>query len=96
MGRVVDAERAFPLSFLPPFSMLSSNSLLSNNNKSYGTTMSSLPFAPDLAFHALKESQLWWFDHEADGRKGYPDASASQGWAPDGMLCDNGSPKDCK
>ena len=63
---------------------------------SYGTTMASLPFLPDVTMHALSQSQNWWFNNMADGKhSAYPDASASQGWAPDGMLCDNGSPQDC-
>ena len=61
---------------------------------SYGTTMSSLPFAGDVVNHAVQESQNWWFNNQADGlTSAY--ASGAQGYAPDGALCDNGSPTNC-
>ena len=61
---------------------------------SFGTTMSSLPFVGSVVNHAIQESQNWWFNNQADGvTSAY--ASGTQGYAPDGALCDNGSPTNC-
>ena len=36
---------------------------------SYGTTMTSLPFMEDVAWHATQQSMAWWFDSMGDGKK---------------------------
>jgi hypothetical protein len=59
---------------------------------SYGTSMTSFPFLPEAAFAWTRHSQAWWFNNMADGTQLY---SGNQGWAPDGCLCDNGSPTSC-
>eukprot|EP00052_Salpingoeca_macrocollata_P027203 m.257348 g.257348 ORF g.257348 m.257348 type:complete len:740 (-) comp22707_c0_seq3:50-2269(-) len=61
---------------------------------SYGPTLGSLPFMPDLAFHAVRTSHSWWFNNMADGTNPYG-TDGSQGFAPDGCLCDNGAPTSC-
>ena len=36
---------------------------------SYGTTMTSLPFMDDVAWHGTQHSMAWWFDSIGDGKK---------------------------
>ena len=66
---------------------------------SYGTAMTTLPFLSDLSFKGMRESQRWWFEHQSDGTAPYGSSAAggppSQGWAPDGCLCDDGTPANC-
>lgn len=60
---------------------------------SYGTSMTSMPFLDPLLFQWTANSQLWWFNNMANGSQ--PAYEGSQGFAPDGCLCDDGGPTHC-
>ena len=55
--------------------------------------MASLPFLDPVVLQWTAHSQQWWFDNMANGSQ--PEYMGSQGFAPDGCLCDDGTPFEC-